>query len=87
MNAGKINRELKKRVRGIEKTKGDYIPSVLGENFDGAQHKIVVEGKVFSEVYNETKDELLPLEKADLIDYWNLGENGRTNKARRNLLR
>ncbi len=86
MQSRKLKRELIKQVKYIEKTKGDYISYILSENFDGNEHNMVVDGKVFDFVQKQTEQELLPLEKADLTDYWNLGENGRTNKKRRNLL-
>lgn len=87
-NKTRLKRQLNKKIGKIEKTKNDYVSYVINANFGHKLHNMEVKDKeVFNEVYQETYLELLPLEQADLHDYWNLGENGRTNKTRRNLLR
>lgn len=82
-NTRKYARELQKKIKNVEKLNGDYISYVLHENFSNNQHIMLVEEKVdMSEIYGELSD----LEKADLIDFWNKENNGRSNKKRRNLL-
>ncbi len=82
----KLKKELKKYAKKTEKD--DYISQVLHANFYDNSHRMKVKDKkIFTEVYKEISKELLPLEKADLIDYWKKEENGRTNKTRRNILR
>lgn len=83
-----FNKELRKYVKDVEKNNGDFISYVLDANSLDKEHIMLVEGeKFFEEVYNLSKKELSPLEKVDLIDYWEMVENGRTNKKRRNILR
>lgn len=82
-NTRKYARELQKKIKNVEKLNEDYISYVLHENFSNNQHIMLVEEKVdMSEIYGELSD----LEKADLIDFWNKENNGRSNKKRRNLL-
>ncbi len=83
-----FNKELRKYVKDVEKNNGDFISYVLDANSLDKEHIMLVEGKkFFEEAYNLSKNELSPLEKVDLIDYWEMVENGRTNKKRRNILR
>lgn len=46
-------------------------------NFAGFEHSMIVEGEL-EKVYQD----LASLEKADLIDFFNLENNGRANKKR-----
>ena len=80
-----LKRGLLKRARKISSTNIDLSLKDEYANFFGSQHNMVVEGEVFQEVHNKTFDELAPLEKADLTDFW-IGEHG-ADKKRRNLLR
>ena len=50
-------------------------------NFDDFEHSMIVGGEL-EKVYQD----LAPLEKADLIDFFNLESDGRTNKKRWNIL-
>lgn len=81
----KLKRGLKKKSKRFD---NDYISQVLRANFGDDSHRMEVKDeKVFQEIFSRTFEELSPLEKADLIDYWEKEENGRTNKTRRNILR
>lgn len=83
-----LNKKLRKYVKDVEKNNGDFISYVLDANSLDKEHIMLVEGKkFFEEACNLSKNELSPLEKVDLIDYWEMVENGRTNKKRRNILR
>lgn len=80
--------KLRKKMRGVEKDADAFISRVLHANFNGEQHSMKVEGDTaFTETFSQTYDELEPLVKADLADYWKIEENGRPNSKRRNLLR
>ncbi len=84
----KLKKHLEKEIKKRQQTKDDLISQVLQANFEEQEHNMLVEDeKVFLEISKKTQKELLPLEKADLIDYWKKETNGRTNKKRRNLLR
>ena len=81
--------KMRNKMRKVEKDPAAFISRVLHANFAGAEHSMKVEGdfEILNEVFKQTHDELEPLLKADLIDYWEIGENGRTNPKRGNLLR
>ena len=51
-------------------------------NFDELKHSMLIGGGL-EKIYNDLSD----LERADLIDFFNLERHGRTNKKRRNILR
>lgn len=76
----RLKRELKKKQK---LTKDDFVSTTIYANFGDKLHNMKVDKQnVFDEVYQETKEELLPLEKADLIDFWNKEGHGRTDKKR-----
>lgn len=71
-----LKEELEEYVKNVEKKYGDYISFVLNANFEGRQHTMLIEEEVdIKDIY----EELSPLEKADLIDYFNMEINGRTD--------
>ncbi len=82
-----ISRKLNKKIKNVERQYGDYISYVLHANFTGDEHIMLVEEQEeYHQVYKAIKDELAPLEKADLIDLQKVGGYDRPNKTRRNLL-
>ena len=59
--------------------------SILEEKFKAGEHIMLIEEKKIAEAQKELtklEKENSLLEKVDLIDYWNICENGRTNKTR-----
>lgn len=71
MNSKKLAKELKTKLKDVEKNYDDYVCQCLKENFVDSQHKMLMEKDFdLGEVYQE----LAPLENADLIDFWK-GEN------------
>lgn len=82
-----ISRKLNKKVKNVEKKHRDYISYVLDANFHNEKHIMLVEDKdLYLQIYNTVKQELEPLETVDLLDFNKIGEYGRSNKKRRNLL-
>lgn len=62
-----------------------YNSSVLEENFKAGEHIMLIEEERFAKAEKQLKilqKENSLLEKVDLIDFWNICENGRTDKKR-----
>lgn len=82
-----ISKILNKKIKNVERKYGDYISYVLHANFTNDEHIMLVEEQEsYRQVYETTKNELAPLENADLYDLQKVGVYDKPNKTRRNLL-
>ena len=75
----KENNALKEELEKYSNSVGcpeKFIFSVLDANFHGQKHSMLIDGEFdLKEVYHELSD----IEKADLIDYFNMENNERTD--------
>lgn len=76
---------LKEYAKQVDRDDEIYISSILQEKLGADQHIMLIEEKMYSKSqkgFERLEKEFSLLEKVDLIDYWNIVENGRTNKTR-----
>lgn len=69
--------ELEKYISQRESENADYFSRCSYANFNELNHNMLI-GEELEKIYNDLSD----LEKTDLIDFFNLENNARTNKKR-----
>ena len=77
MHYNEYKKELKNYVKKIEKENTRHFSCISDEIFSGKQHNMFV-GK--EKLLQNTFDDFSDLEKADLIDFFVLENNGRNKK-------
>ena len=78
-------KQLKKLDENFDQRLGRDFSYLLDENFKCGKHIMLIEEKKFETCQKsmaKIQKENALLEKVDLIDFWNISENGRTNKTR-----